>query len=452
MVMMQDALPGIKWLSRMIPLPQRARDLAIGCIVAFIMHLGKMSAAQAAGSIRSHARHRAQIGRFLARRFWSRNLLETMQHALIAMESLPGEWLFLLDQTYVGQQGQKTENTFSRANSKARPKKSKRRQQKHAKRSCHCFVCGLLLLPSGIRVPFFKSYYSSSYCKAKNIKYRRQTEIAGELIRELPVPAQVQVTVLGDTAFEAQTIREACAERGFRWIVPLNPERVLAGPKKQRPKVWTLAEELQTQRLRKIEVLPQQGAFVAQRRMARCRLGPKLKARTFYVHQEKRDVHNVGEVLLVFSTTKKPDAKQGLNVQKILMTNDASLTAFAVVERYQLRWQIELFFKELKSTLGFADYRFQKFDKVEHWVTLVLLTFMYLEWYRLEKLKRRDLSAEQRGWWQWQRSHGLSRAIRHETESNELSTLKKRLETPGGIRRLRQLLKESQPTEYRLAV
>ena len=46
------------------------------------------------------------------------------------------------------------------------------------------------------------------------------------------------------------------------------------------------------------------------------------------------------------------------------MTNDEKLTLRDVIELYQLRWQIDLFFKELKSTLGLS-LRFKKFEKVE---------------------------------------------------------------------------------------
>ena len=62
------------------------------------------------------------------------------------------------------------------------------------------------------------------------------------------------------------------------------------------------------------------------------------------------------------------------------MTNDEKLTLRDVIELYQLRWQIEFFFKELKSTLGLHHYRFKKFKKAETWVTLCLMTFVYLEW------------------------------------------------------------------------
>lgn len=43
---------------------------------------------------------------------------------------------------------------------------------------------------------------------------------------------------------------------------------------------------------------------------------------------------------------------------------------------YSLRWQIEQFFKELKSTLGIDHYHLQKFECVEAWVELALTTFL----------------------------------------------------------------------------
>ncbi len=86
------------------------------------------------------------------------------------------------------------------------------------------------------------------------------------------------------------------------------------------------------------------------------------------------------------------------------MTNDLSVSAQQIVEWYALRWQIELFFKELKSTLGFHQYRFRKFDSVEGWDELIQVTFLYLEWYRARQLQRRDLTEEKKQWWRWQRT------------------------------------------------
>lgn len=446
-----DTLPRIKTFLRPARLAAATQALLVRLIAAFLHHPGRMSASQAAAAIRSQARHRAQLARFLARCRWSKDwaVLTAVAGLLLAEEAgRGGTWAFLLDQTYVGQQGHKAENTFSRANYRPRQKKGSRKQKKHARRSCHGFVVGLLLTPSGLRVPCCRCYYTADYCRARGLPYRKQTELAAELIGALAVPAGAAVVVLGDTAFEAKDIRAACAARGFTWVVPVNPERVLAGPK-PRPKVSALAAGLAAEHFEAVRLVPGRGARAAQRRAARCRVGPKAKARTYYVHAERRAVHNVGDVLLVFSTKEEPRPGREVCVQKVLMSDGLSLTAAALVELYDLRWQVELFFKELKSTLGFHQYRFRQFAKVEGWAQACLVTFVYLEWYRARQLARRDLSAEGKSWWRWQRSYGLGLAVLGAAEDEEVARLYRGSGTPAGLRRLRQTLRQALPKEYR---
>lgn len=453
-MMMQDALAGIKRFFAPLGLNAYVQGFLIRLVAAFVMHVGRMSATQAAGAIRTEARHRAAVIRFLAKLNWSNDwstLAQLADYVLQAEQRRGGTWVFIVDQTYCGQQGQKTENTFSRANYRPRTKKSNRRQKNHAKRSCHGFVMGLLITPSGLRIPCCRCYYTEGYCAQKKKVYRTQTELAAELIRTVVVPSAAEGFVLGDTAFDADTIRDACAERKFRWIVPINPERVLAGRKGQRPKVWSLAEKLSANQFAPVRLTPSQGPYVALRRVAQCRLGPKMKSRTFYVHRERRAVHNVGEVQLVFSTKLKPGKGKPVTVQKILMTNDRQRSAAAIVELYSLRWQIELFFKELKSTLGLHQYRFRQFAKVEGWVAVCLLTFLYLEWYRSRQLRRRDLTTKDKAWWRWQRSYGLCQAVRQEAEETELARLAEWTRTPGGVKRLKKQLRAAVPAEYRKA-
>src|SRR5262249_52079837 len=359
-----------------------------------------------------------------------------------------GTGLFILDQPHVGQQGQKTENPFSRGNTKKRPKKGNRKHKKHARRSCHCFVCGLLITPSGLRIPCCRCYYTEPYCQATKRPYQTQPQLAAALIDALAVPALAGVVVLGDTAFEAKDIRAACARRGFVWIVPINPERVLAGAK-PRPKVQSLATGLSAERLQAVRLTPGQGAWAAMQRASRCRVGRKAKARTYWVHPERRAVHNVGDVLLVFSTKEQPKAGQAVAVQKVLMTNAVDLSAAEVVVLYSLRWQIELFFKELKSTLGLAQYRFRRFQAVEGWVQACLVTFCYLEWYRVQRLAQADPKGKQRAWWQWQRCHGVALAVTQKAEEHDLARLLGWSGSKAGLKRLRQALRRALPLEYR---
>jgi hypothetical protein len=443
------SLPKIKAFLRPAHLSATTVALLVRLLSAFCQHPGRMSADAAAKAVRSQTRHRAQIARFLARSHWSKDwsLLQDVAGLLLQQEQrTDGLWLFLLDQTYCGQQGQKTENTFSRANYRPRAKKSNRKQKKHARRSCHGFVHGLLLTPSGFRLPCCRCYYTEDYCRAKNKSYRKQTELAAALIEELTVPAAARVVVLGDTAFEAQVIREACRQRDFVWIVPLNPERVLAGGK-PRPKVRSLATGWTADDYQAVRLVPGQGAYAAQQRAARCRVGPQAKVRTYWVHPERRAVHNVGPVLLVFSTKEQPIPGQAVAVQKVLMTNGVEWTAAEVVALYSLRWQIELFFKELKSTLGFAQYRFRKFATVEGWVQACLVAFCYLEWYRAQQLGGQHLSDKEKQWWRWQRSHGVAARVTQQAEEHDLARLWRGTCTKTGLKRLRCVLRQALPTE-----
>jgi hypothetical protein len=443
------ALPKIKSFLRPAHLTASTMDLLVRLITAFCQHPGRMSADAAAKAVRSQTRHRAQIARFLARCHWSKDwsLLGDVAALLMQQEARrQGTWLFLLDQTYCGQQGQKTENTFSRANYRPRAKKSQRKQKKSARRSCHGFVCGLLITPSGLRIPCCRCYYTKDYCQANKRTYKKQTELAAQLIQTLAVPSPTRVVVLGDTAFEAQVIRDACADRGFVWIVPLNPERVLAGDK-PRPKVGSLAVGWTAQDYQAVRLVPGQGAYAAQQRAARCRVGPQAQARTFWVHPERRVVHNVGDVLLVFSTKEQPLTGQAVRVQKILISNGVDLTAAEVVTLYALRWQIELFFKELKSTLGLSQYRFRKFAKVEGWVQACLVTFCYLEWYRTQQLVSGELSSKEKDWWRWQRSHGVAGRLIKQAEEHDLLRLWRGTCTKTGLKRLRRTLRQALPPD-----
>jgi hypothetical protein len=166
MLIMQNALPGINKFLQPVAMNSKARELVVSCIIAFLMHLGKMSATQAAGAVRSQGRHRAQICRFLGRKYWKRlNLLGPLQHDLLEFETnKKGLFLFIVDQTICSVQAESAENSYHPRNTQKRTRKSNRKQKKSPKRSCHCFVMGLLVTPSGIRIPYYKPFYTKTYC------------------------------------------------------------------------------------------------------------------------------------------------------------------------------------------------------------------------------------------------------------------------------------------------
>ena len=450
MVMVAEVLPGLKrWLSPRGLRPS-VQAMVVRMVAAFILHAGRMSCLQAAGSIRSDARHRAQVGRMLSRPSFRRlDLNAILRQDLLEQESGKGRFLFILDATLCSQQGKKTENTYSAGNRQRRLKKGRRYgKQKRARKSCHSFTMGLLITPSGIRIPFSIPYRTREYCQKKGLKHRTTAEAAADLICQLPLPEEAEVIVLGDTAYDAKVVRQACQDRGYSWIFPCNPERVLAGPK-PRPQVRSLFKDWSSLSPQTIRLFPGQGKYVAYRRLSPHRIGPKAKPRTYYVHEERRDVHSVGPVRVVFSTTQANLETATADDVKTLMTNNLRLSLREVAELYTLRWQIELFFKELKSTFGFHQYQFQKFESVESWCELALTTFLYLESYRARQLRRRGLSDKEKRWWRHQRTHGLCQAVRLASQQIELVYLADHLKTPSGIGKLKRLFRDTLAPEYR---
>jgi len=233
--------------------------------------------------------------------------------------------------------------------------------------------------------------------------------------------------------------------------MPVNPERVYQGPRGQRPKVRSRLKDWTSLSLQTIRLRVSTGQYAPYRRLSKWRMGPKQKPRVYYAYQEKLEVRSVGRVQLVFSTTKPNLSTATPDDVKILMTNATHLSVRAVIELYSLRWQIELFFKELKSTLGFNQYRFQSFAAVRAWAEIAVTTVLFLEHQRAQRLLDRRSSAERRAWWAAQRLHGLCAAFRQECEGKELQYLSARLKTPGGIAKLQRLLAAATPPEFRSA-
>ena len=171
MVIMSDSLPGIKRFLKPLGLSETAEHHITAFLVGFIFHIGRMSAATASNSIRISPRHRAQAMRFLSRYYWSRDLSVLMAAAdlLLAYEHrVGGRWLMIVDQTYITQQGVKTENTFSHGQ-RSKSGKDRRKRKKSNTRRCHCFVMGLLITPSGFRLPLFRSYYTKEYFSGEQV-------------------------------------------------------------------------------------------------------------------------------------------------------------------------------------------------------------------------------------------------------------------------------------------
>lgn len=117
MIMIPDALPSFKGSLPKNRLSSSTGLLATRMVAAFLFHSGRMSCLQAAGAVQSQPVHRSQMTRFLCRPGWRKlNLNAVLRQKLLEKEPQDGLFLFLIDQTLCGQQGKRTQNTYSTGN------------------------------------------------------------------------------------------------------------------------------------------------------------------------------------------------------------------------------------------------------------------------------------------------------------------------------------------------
>jgi hypothetical protein len=453
MIIIEQTALGLKTFIGTTGLQAFSQKMVLRMVLGFLLHRGRMSCTSASTMIASEPVHRSQVTRFLARPRWQKvDFNAPLRNVLLEMENVKGRFLFIVDGSMFSKSGVHTENTYSTGNRKRRPAQGRRYNKKKVRRKhVHNFTFGLLITPSGYRIPYQIPHYTKAYCQKKNLTHQTTAESAAELIRSLPLPQDADVIVLGDTAYDAKSVQSACDDRGYIWIVPSNPERVYHGEKGNRPKLRSRLKDWDQQSLKTIRLKASTGKYARYRRLSRWRVGPKMKARAYYAYQEKCEVRSVGRVQLIFSTMKPELKKATSDNVKILMTNATEMSISEVIELYSLRWQIELFFKELKSTMHAGHYQFDQFAAVEAWINCLLTTVLYLEHLRARKLNDKRLSKERHRWWQAQRLHGLREAFIQECRSTELKYLSKRLKTDGGIKKLKRLLINALPKEYRAA-
>jgi hypothetical protein len=393
-------------------------------ISSFILPCMRRSVAAASRSVLSDVREASWLLRWLGGSKAPATMLAAAHVQLETLAADQGKRLHILaiDSTCHSQQGVYTQNTYSTGNTKKRPAKSNRKQKKVHRKSSHCFVFAVLLCPNGLRIPYYLPFYTKEYCRIFGRKHLSQADLAAQLIDSIPVAKGAPVVVVGDTAFEAKQIRKACARRDWQWVMPLNPERCLAG-EKPRQKVHSLYDQLHATDFRKVSFRLDEGDLSALARVSSTRSKAKKHERTYWVHHRIAAVHNVGEVALLFSSQQNPTTSGGVKVQKVLMSNAVKASTEDLLRWYSLRWQIELFFKECKSELGMCQYKLATgpFARAVAWVDLAVVAFCYLEWYRYHK--QQEAVGKDKSFWQRLRCSALKEKIRQAVQRADIEAL-----------------------------
>ena len=136
MIIVTESAAALKgWIAK-TSLSALGRLMVLRMLLAFILHRGRMSCSQAAGSVAAESIHRGELTRFLARPRWRKvDFNAPLRAALLQQESGRGKFLFLScvrvgGATLVRQSGKTTRNTPRAGNPKRRSAKGLRSNQK----------------------------------------------------------------------------------------------------------------------------------------------------------------------------------------------------------------------------------------------------------------------------------------------------------------------------------
>jgi hypothetical protein len=345
------------------------------------------------------------------------------------------EWVLIFDGTDTKRGGlAKIQNT-------RRYKKEKRGKRGRPSTKTHTFVFGLLILPSGARLPLpRKSWYTRAYAKEQKVRYKTQTDLVIESLVWLKplLPEKVQLIVLGDCQFEGERMFRLCTEEGWTFISKVKRNRKFTDGRK----IVAHGEALAAGKFRRHRLRRGKEATAAYRRQEP-RRSRTHENRAYDIYSECCAVSSVGEAHVVYSwktPVYTPRPRMDQRQFAALVSNNRRMPARKIVEYYELRWQIEVFFREMKGQLGLSDYQGTRFKSYERYITLALLAFLTLEYERLRGLQRMSANAEPRGGWAAARTATLLHSVRQETMRADVRWQQSCLKTVSGRRRLRKAL------------
>jgi len=207
--------------------------------------------------------------------------------------------------------------------------------------------CNSVAVPVGIRI-----YLKEDYCKENKITFKNKNQLAAELIEGFKPPRNVRVSVLFDSWYLNPTVVDICQEKGYAHISQAKSNRTIYIEGKQ----YSAMEYAKRQRGRALK----QTTYIP-----RSQNSP-VKAKSLLVR-----LNRLGKVRLVVSRNEKGE-------YAFLVTDHLRLPMVEIIRRYDLRWDIECYFREAKQHLGLGDYQMRSLQGIVRHLYAVMIACILL--------------------------------------------------------------------------
>lgn len=387
-------------------LSEKRRAALAWLLTGFILTRGKRTQSAIGRGVLSEGRDPSSVSRRMRRDcLRTRDMIRAEMRRQVSRELWRAGgrrevWFLVIDGVCIKRGGRtKVENAVKY--------KKKGRGRKGRSTKAHAFVMGILVTPSGARIPLpRRSYYTQKYVNRQNrlrregrrrgrpLVHKTQVDLACLIVKELDLPENIRLIVDTDEYFEGKKLTNLCRKKGYAFIAPVDSRRTFEPGRTLHARGKALARSA----YRKLTLRRGEEDTASHRRHKPEGAGEKGR-RVYRFHCERRTVAGIGEVAVVYSWKRKHDRSGRLTERetfKVLVCSEPELLGgrglekigAMIVEFFEMRWQVEVFFRELKSDLGLSDYRGTDFRACERHVDLVLLSFMFLEEMRREEVAK----------------------------------------------------------------
>ena len=207
-------------------------------------------------------------------------------------------------------------------------------------------------VPVGIRL-----YLKEDYCKKNQIPFNTKNQLAAELIEAFRVPRGVRVSVVFDSWYLNPTVVHSCHKKGYPYISQSKNNRTIyvEGEK------FSAAQYAKRQRglaLKPTTYTP------------RAQSSP-VKAKSLLVR-----LNQLGKVRFVVSRNERRE-------YIFLVTDHLRLPMVEVIRRYDIRWDIECYFRDAKQHLGLGEYQMRSLQGIVRHLYTVMIACILLVQLRL---------------------------------------------------------------------
>jgi SRSO17 transposase len=298
-------------------------------LLAWVAHPAAQKLRHLAAAARHH--HRTSCAAFLQHADQDATDLLGLQarQLLRSLRPRPGEVLeLLIDDTRIAKRGKEMEHLSKLWDHK---------QQRFV--TGHLVVCAAWRF-RGVVIPWRFVLWRPKASAGRH--YRKTTQIAADLVREMPEVPGLRVRVLFDAFYLCPAVTGACAARGFTWFSVAASNRALLTPRGERRKLADWAPGWLRHHGRRV-------------RMRRARGWAWMR-----IAGLRAELSRIGEVRLVLSKRPRDPWKNLV----VVATNEVTLKDRDVLAVYEARWWVEVLLKELRGPLGLDQYQVRTEKKI----------------------------------------------------------------------------------------